>query len=190
MANYTWSQSFDNDSNNASTENYGYDFPENVYDLDAEWAYSRFDVRHRFVFSGTYEMNDLLNLPDWYNLDVSGIFNYQSGKPWSPEYNGDANRDGYTRNDRPRFEDEDGNLYDPGRNSERQPSTKKLDLRITNGFKFRGAELELIFEVFNVMNWDNYYIPYWNFNPSSEEYGEATLPGNPREYQVGMRFKF
>jgi len=71
-------------------------------------------------------------------------------------------------------------------------------LRITNGFKFRNTELEIIFEVFNLMDWENWYIPYYNFDPAlnykyeitNNDYGDATRPGAPRQYQLGMRFKF
>jgi len=74
MASYTWSKSYDNDSNETSTELYGYDYPENVYDLAAEWGPSDFDIQHRFVASGVYQFAELLNLPDWYELEIRGIF--------------------------------------------------------------------------------------------------------------------
>ncbi len=196
MASYTWSNSRDNDSNLASTEVYGYDFPQNVYDLPDEWGPSDFDVRHRVVASGTYEFSELLQLPDWYQLSMSGIFNYSSGKPWSPRYSGDGNRDGYTANDRPSyFDEEKGEWVHPGRNSERHPSYKNLDLRLTNGFKFNGITAEIILEAFNVFNWANWTVNYSHMyfnesNPPGQDYGKADYPGRPRQYQVGVRFKF
>ncbi|MBN1355486.1 TonB-dependent receptor [bacterium] len=195
MASYTWSRSRDNDSNNASTETYGYDFPENMYDLDAEWGPSDFDVEHRVVASGTYLMSDLLNLPDWYDLDVSGIFTYQSGRPWTPEISGDANRDGYSANDRPHYRDEDGEWKTFGRNSKRDPHTKNFDFRLTNGFKIRNIEMELIVECFNVFDWSNWTVNFAHYefdehDPPGENFGKAEYPGNSRQYQIGARITF
>ncbi len=196
MASYTWSQSFDNDSNENSTELTGYDYPENVFDLSPEWSYSDFDVRHRVVCNGTYDLSDLMKLPEWYSLQLSGIFQYQSGKPWTPEANGDKNRDGYTRNDRPHVYDEaSGKWVDLGRNTQRQPAYKNLDLRISNGFKFREIDMEIIMECFNVIDWANWTISSANMeynesNPPGIDYGKAETPGKPRQYQVGARFKF
>ncbi len=196
MASYTWSQTFDHVSSSNSTEMVGYDFPENAYDLDGEWAYSDFDVRHRFVLSGLYELNELLNLPDWYRLRVSGIFQYQSGIPWKPIVSGDRNRDGYTSNDSPRFfDDETGQWVKIGRNSERQPHFKKMDMRISNAFRISDVELEFIIEAFNVFNWANWRVrssnmQYNESNPPGEDYGVADLPGVPRQYQIGARVRF
>lgn len=195
MASYTWSQSFDHVTASNSTESYGYDWPEDVYDLDNEWAYSDIDVRHNFVISGLYEFSDLLNLPDWYSMDLSGIFVWRSGKPWSPSANGDRNRDGYSRNDRPRHENEDGTFTELPRNSERQPAYKKFDLRLSNSFHFSDVELEVIVEAFNVFNWDNRYVyssdmEYNESNPPGDTYGLAQGAGTPRQYQIGARIKF
>ena len=196
MASYTWSKSYDNDSNETSTELYGYDYPENVYDLSAEWGPSNFDIRHRFIVSGVYQFAELLNLPDWYELELSGIFEFSSGKPWSPEFSGDGNRDGFSRNDRPHYRDPDtGEWIHPGRNSERHPNYKNVDLRLTNGFKFKKMKLELIFEAFNVFDWPNWTVnyAYMTFNeeyPPGTNYGKTEYAGNPRQYQLGARFKF
>lgn len=196
MASYTWSQTFDHVSTSNSTEMVGYDFPENAYDLDGEWAYSDFDIRHKFVLSGLYDMSDLIDLPDWYQLSIGGIFLYQSGKPWKPIVNGDRNFDGYTSNDSPRFRDEEtGEWVKIGRNSERHPHYKKLDLRVSNTFRFRHIELECILEAFNVFNWDNWTVNFSNMeynetSPPGFNYGKANYPGIPRQYQVGARIKF
>ncbi len=138
MASYTWSQNFDHMSTSNSTELTGYDYPENAYDLDAEWAYSDYDIRHKFVISGLYEFDTLLNLPDWYGLSAGAIFVYQSGKPWKPILSGDANRDGYTSNDSPRYyDDEAGEWVTLGRNSQRHPAYKNIDFRVSNTFDFQ-----------------------------------------------------
>jgi Carboxypeptidase regulatory-like domain len=190
MASYTWSRSRDHDSNSASTESYGYDFAENQYDLESEWGPSDFDVEHRVVASGTYLMSELLHLPDWYDLDISGIFTYQSGKPWTPEASGDLNRDGYSYNDRPHYKDENGDWATFGRNSKNNPSYKNIDLRLTNGFQFRDVELELIFECFNVLDWENWTVNYANYEYGDDNFGKAEYPGSARQYQIGARIKF
>lgn len=196
MASYTWSKSEDNDSSERSTETTGYDYAENMYDIGAEWGPSDFDVEHRVVASGTYEMDDILHLPDWYNLSLSGIFTFQSGKPWTPELSGDVNRDGYSYNDRPRVYNESNDTWtEIGRNSERDPSYKNLDLRLTNGFTFRDIDFELLFECFNVADWANWTVSFDNYNwsesnPPGENFGKADYPGVPRQYQIGARVKF
>ncbi len=196
LASYTWSQAFDHVSTSNSTEMVGYDFPENAYDLDAEWAYSDFDIRHKFVFSGLYDISDLIRLPDWYRLSFGGIFLFQSGKPWKAIVNGDRNFDGYTSNDSPRFRDEEtGEWIKIGRNTGRHPHYKKLDLRVSNAFKFQYFDLECVLEAFNVFNWDNWTVNFANMEynesqPPGRYYGQANYPGVPRQYQVGARIKF
>jgi hypothetical protein len=55
---YTWSKSMDDQSAFLATD--GNDnTPQDSRNLDAEWSLSDFDVRHRFVFSGSYVLPDL-----------------------------------------------------------------------------------------------------------------------------------
>ncbi len=196
MGSYTWSQSKDNNSNEASTNLYGYDYPENMYDLDAEWGFSSYDIEHNFVASGTYEFDELLKLPEWFSLSMSGIFNWRSGKPWSAEANGDVNRDGYSNNDRPTYWDEDSQSWvHLDRNTYRHPAYKNFDMRLTTGFNFGDIKTELLLEAFNVFNWDNWSVGYDNMdfneaNPPGQDFGKEDYPGRARQYQVGLRVKF
>ncbi len=194
LTSYTWSKSYDSDSNERSVEAVnGWGYADNQYRMDWEWGPSDWDVRHRFVASGTVEF-------PW-DITGSGIFAYQSGKPFNPTtgtyYGSDVNGDGY-KSDRP---------YENGRpverNSGRHPAYKKVDLRFARSFKLaRDAELEVRFDIFNVFNWDNFRISYNNqvyystYDPAPERreknpyYGRPNSPGTPRQFQLGMRLKF
>jgi hypothetical protein len=56
--------------------------------------------------------------------------------------------------------------------------------------------VEVIFDAFNVMNDDNWWVSAGNqdysFNNGSlnEDFGVADEPGSPRSYQVGAKFTF
>ena len=72
---YTWSKSLDDASRIA-----GNILPENSLNVGGDYGLSDFDVRHRFVFSGTYDLPFRLNrLMDGWRL--GGIVSIQSGNP-------------------------------------------------------------------------------------------------------------
>ncbi len=82
-ASYTFSKSIDLNSVSSSNPQI-----QNANNLNAEKALSDFDARHRFVTSGIYQLpfhSDSAagkRLVDGWSL--AGIFNYQSGNPFSP----------------------------------------------------------------------------------------------------------
>ncbi len=92
LASYTWSHSLDNGPAPFNLGAVNYDGPQNPYNLKAEWASSDTDLRHNFIFSGSY------NLPfgkgqafgsKWGTVPneiaggwrISGIFIMRSGNP-------------------------------------------------------------------------------------------------------------
>ena len=78
--------------------------PQSMFDYDAEWAVSQFDRPHRFVVSYLVELpgpkSGLLRqvLGGW---QLSGITQFQSGRPFTILTGVDSNGDGNTGSDRP-----------------------------------------------------------------------------------------
>ncbi len=191
-ASYTWSEATDTDSNERSVSSSS-SYPMDQFNLEGEWGPSNFDATHKFVLSATYQ------LP--YGFMVSGIIYYRSGFPYSAMMDGwDSNTDGYTRNERALVETSPGVWYRYKRNTYNQPDFKNMDLRLSKTFSFgEDYELELIAEIFNVTNEANWttrnttLISYdWGgTNPQFEDnFGQGTDVGDPRSYQLGMKFRF
>jgi hypothetical protein len=110
------------------------------------------DQRHRFVFSGIWELDYANHLPavaravlgGW---QVGGILTAQTGQPYSGLVGFDLNNDGNFATDRV-----------PGlaRNTFYLPTTISLDPRITRVIHLRErAQLHLMWEAFNVLNRTN-----------------------------------
>jgi hypothetical protein len=176
---YTWSSSKDHDSNERSVSSSS-DFPQDQFDLSYSWGYSNFDARHKFVTSFGWQ------LPA--NFLVSGIYTWRSGFPYSAEDPNDNNGDGY-RNETAMVEVSPGvfELFD--RNTERQPSFTTFDLRLSWTANLgKRMQLELIGEVFNLFNASNWLTD--EFDYFDEDFGANTLPGTPRTFQVGAKFRF
>jgi outer membrane receptor protein involved in Fe transport len=176
---YTWSDSKDHDSNERSVSSSG-DFPQDQFDLSYSWGFSNFDATHKFVSSFGWQ------LPA--NFMVSGIFVWRSGFPYSAEDGSDNNGDGY-RNETAMVEVSPGvwELFD--RNTERQPDFTTFDLRLSWTANLgRNMQLELIGEVFNLFNASNWLTD--EFNYFDDDFGKNTLPGSPRIFQVGAKFRF
>lgn len=172
MASYTWSKSMDDDSNERSVST-AWGYAENQYRMDREWGPSDWDVRHRAVISGTFD------LPWGVTASIIGV--YQSGKPFTPTTGYDSNHDGY-KSDRP---------IGIGRNSYRQPPFKTVDFRISKSFQiYKHHELEFLVEGFNIFNWPNMRISYYNQVWGRPNFNEPNVAGRPFQLQLGMRYKF
>ncbi len=193
-ASYTYSRARDNDSNERSVSSSSA-YPEDQYNLDAEWGPSDYDVKHKFVLSST------VMLP--YDVMWSTIVYIRSGFPFSALGYPDLNHDGFY-NDRATVELEPGVFYHYPRNTFRQRWYHNVDMRLSKTFKlFDNFELELIAEVFNVFDNENWYSSrdelvnrYGEIDPTfglvkDPETGDVIgSPGSPRQYQVGMKFRF
>lgn len=105
-ANYTYSKSMSN--NDASLGEGGTDGssqrPQDYFAYDKEWSVSAFDRPHRLTMNYTYELpspkSGVLKhlLGGW---QVSGVTQYQSGRPFTIFTGVDSNGDGNTGSDRP-----------------------------------------------------------------------------------------
>ncbi len=137
-------------------------------DVVGTWGPSDFSRPHTIVLSG------MVNLP--YDFSVSGIWRTQSGTPWTPIIDGDANADGDDENDRAfisnsltfdspadrrlfntmlrRYEclqEQEGRIA--ARNSCRNDMYTQLDLRLRKRFRtYRDQGFEIIVDFFNVLN--------------------------------------
>jgi len=176
---YTWSESKDHDSNERSVSSSS-DFPQDQFDLSYSWGYSNFDATHKFVTNFGWQ------LP--LNFMVSGIYTWRSGFPYSARDSNDNNGDGY-RNETAMVEVSPGvwELFD--RNTERQPDFTTFDLRLSWTANLgKRMQVELIAEVFNLFDSSNWLTN--EFRYFDDDFGKNTLPGTPRIFQVGAKFRF
>ncbi|MCS7081076.1 MAG: carboxypeptidase regulatory-like domain-containing protein [Chloracidobacterium sp.] len=195
-ANYTFSRTMDDDSNE---RNFNQEFSINPFNLKLERGPSKQDIRHNFNLSG------LVDLP--YGFIVSALIVARSGLPYTPIIGDDVNNDG-NENDRAII-----NGVVVGRNTFRQPNFFNLDLRVVKGFRV-GEQMRLDFlaEFFNVTrntnkNYDVDAVaivegprPLANGTLSTAALNPAGfLPysapstarfGGPRQVQLGVRFTF
>ena len=149
---------------------------------------SLLDQRHRFVFSGYYQ------LP--YRFTVGGVTTLASGRPYAITTGNDSNGDGSTA-DRP-FDLQSGTYLE--RNAGRGTPTYSTDLFAQKSFLFRERmSLEFRAEVFNVFNHLNVYGRVGNYGNSLLGSPSSSL-GNPisgianvdpnREIQFQIRFRY
>ena len=168
QANYLLSWDRSDDDNERDPFTFRYADPR---DLSPEYSYSDRDQRHRFNAFATFL------LP--YDINVSPIVQYRSAQPTSLVRT-DSNANAILQG---------GNLIP--RNTERLDNEFfTFDFRASKGFKFgERMELEGIFEAFNLFNNRNQRsLPRpltFNFDGTvSAGFGE------PRQAQLGVRFKF
>ncbi len=184
-ASYTYSRARDNDSNERSVSSSS-NFPEDQYNLDAEWGPSNFDVKHKFVASAT------VMLP--YDITLSTIVFIRSGFPFTAAGYPDLNHDRYY-NDRATIEIAPGVWYHYPRNSFRQPWYRRVDLRLAKTFRIWGDyEVQILGEVFNLFDNENWRTTQTQLvdrhGNIRSDFGEKSDPGDPRQYQVGLKIKF
>ncbi|MGH9349698.1 MAG: TonB-dependent receptor [Vicinamibacterales bacterium] len=162
------------------------DLPTIQTDRSADWGWSVDDVRHRWVMSGTYLVPDL-GTSAWQRFfsgfQFSGAATYRSPFPMDPSAGTDINGDGVV-NDRA-----------PGlaRNSFRAFDYASVDLRVSRLVRLGGSRLELVAEVFNILNRTNY-------DSVNEAYGLGPAPRptfgapasayDPRQMQIGAKITF
>ena len=184
---YTLSNLKTDDDNERSSGGFQNRTPEN---LDADYADSDLDVRHRVV------ANAVFNLPA--DFIFSTLFQWNTGRPYlvrsGSDDNGDRNRNDYAVIDdsnRARAQaagqDLAGGLQP--RNAARQGSAFVMDIRFSKRFDFgRPGTLELLFEAFNLFNNANRLTT--NTSIGSPNFGFLNIVGSPRQIQVGVRYRF
>jgi hypothetical protein len=216
LSSYTWAKSLDYGGSAASGggQTGG---PQTVTDLNAGKGPSGFDVRHRFVFSGVYELPFGPGKPmleegvmgmifgGW---QLSGIATFQGGRPFNVNLqtgvnNGAPswpNRIGSGELDDPdralwfdptAFVAPPPNTYgDVGRGVLYSPGQKNIDASLTRRFGFFGdSNLMVRLDAFNLTN-----TPYFGFPNSaigSPTVGQiTTLNGDNRILQLALKLDF
>jgi hypothetical protein len=192
--------------------NTGFSVENDARDLEANWAPSDFDRRHRFSFSGiwTLPLGQGWLARDW---QIGAYAQFQSGRPFSvyafesglislvfqrldfaPGANADtAAQQGAEPADRwfnPAAFVRANAAGNTPRNFLRGPSQKRVDLSLAKAFALGGdTRLELRGEVFNVFNWVNLAMP--SNNVASVDFGTINnTVGGPRVAQLGLRLTF
>jgi Carboxypeptidase regulatory-like domain/TonB-dependent Receptor Plug Domain len=216
LSSYTWAKSLDYGGSAASGggQTGG---PQTVTNLNAGKGPSGFDVRHRFVFSGVYELPFGPGKPmldegvmgmifgGW---QLSGIATFQGGRPFNVNLqtgvnNGAPswpNRIGSGELDDPdralwfdptAFVAPPANTYgDVGRGVLYSPGQKNIDASLTRRFGFVGdSNLMVRLDAFNLTN-----TPYFGFPNSaigSPTVGQiTTLNGDNRILQLALKLDF
>jgi hypothetical protein len=154
------------------------DPPSDMFNPEADWGPSLNDQRH--VFTASY------NVEVPYSFFLSGVFAAGSAPPHKTLAGFDVNGDGSSQQDRP-----------PGvsRNSARTNPVYKLDIRASRVFTLGGSvQLEGIFEVYNLLNHENYDPDEYGTVIGSKTFGQ---PGpstadfyQPRQLQLAVRLRF
>jgi outer membrane receptor protein involved in Fe transport len=212
LASYTYGHSIDDGKN---TNDQSDPAAQNTRNLSAERGSSNYDVRHRFVLSGVYEVpfgwSPKLLSPIVRGWQLSGIYSAQTGQPFTVTLNNDPTSTGTTaRPDRIR----DGALPDDqrsvqrwfdtaafvtpacpcfgnsGRGILRGPGFSNIDLGIARQFSFfERARLQFRGEAFNLLNHPNLGLPAFGIGaPGVGIIGSVVNP--ERQIQLAMKVYF
>ncbi|MBZ5527708.1 MAG: TonB-dependent receptor [Acidobacteriia bacterium] len=202
LLNYTYSKALDNSTDFNSDYS-----PVDQTNLAAERSLSSFNERHKLVFAGVLESpwkggsgagagQRILS-----GFQLSPIFRYNSGHPFTLLAGSDINGDRHSTNDRP---------YGAGRNTGLGPDFWTFDMRIARQFHVgEKANLRLLAEGFNLLNRTNYgsvnnvvgaaYGLLPGFTTYNVSGSNAVSPSQPlgftsalpkREIQIGVRLDF
>ncbi|WP_263409386.1 TonB-dependent receptor [Terriglobus tenax] len=223
---YTWGKSIDGGGGIGSASNSS-GGAQNIYNLKAERGLSDFNVAHRLSFSPVYQLPFGKGKPwvtsglgaailgDW---QVSGIFQYQTGRPFSIT-NATSNRSGYFGgSDRPDLvAGQDPNagpktvaqwfntaaytanptytahrFGTAGRNQVIGPKLTQLDLTLARNFKiYEKLSGQFRAESFNLFNHPNFFNPYSNATAfGNSTFGQITNAYDPRDLQFSLRILY
>ncbi|HYY94079.1 MAG TPA: TonB-dependent receptor, partial [Pyrinomonadaceae bacterium] len=163
----------------------------NKWDPTENFGPSDADERHRFVFSGIFDMK--------WGFQVAPIFQIASPRAYSifPSCGCDINRDGVTV-DRESRDGNDQHHLPP--NTVRGDNFSQLNVRVSKFFNFgEQRKLGLFFEAFNVFNTANFGREFQNvtgtpdFGKPVNFFGATGFSeplGIPFQGQIGVRFQF
>ena len=188
-----------------------------IFDETGEWAASSFDHRHQFIASGVVHLPSFAAAGPVTRALVGGwranaILVVQSGAPFTVNLGvdranigaGPAQRpDQVAEPNLPRAQRSPDGWFDTSaftlpaafafgsapRNSVIGPGYAAVDAALAKTWPVRGrAQLELRWEVFNVLNRANFDLPNRVFG--TPNFGRIFSAKNPREMQVGLRLTF
>ena len=211
---YTWSKSLDDQSAFLATD--GDDnTPQDSRNLAAEWGLSDFDVRHRFVFTGTWIVPELGAGALGRGWQVSGVVSVQSGRPFTPRVSFDNSNSGNTGGgtfayDRPNevtattppqgatVRTYEGHAFviapqytygNAGRNILIGPGYASVDGVLSRRVALGATRaLELRLEMFNLLNRTNLQLP--DSFVDRPTFGQSLSAYPRRQMQLAARFTF
>jgi hypothetical protein len=103
---YTFSKTLDNSTNELNSSSINPRRSQDAFDLRNEWGLSALDIPHRFVVSFLYDVPFFNRSKNGYaraflgGWQINGIFQAQSGQPFTPLSGTDSNRNGDSAGDR------------------------------------------------------------------------------------------
>jgi hypothetical protein len=188
----------------------------NVFGPGGEWAFSSFDHRHQIVASGVWEIPFFRSSAGLVGALLGGwranaILTAQSGAPFTvnlavdranigagpaqrPNQLRDPNLPRGSRTPNQWFDTQAFELPAPftfgsaPRNSVVGPGFASLDAVLAKTWAIGAGDLELRWEIFNLLNRANFDLPNRTFgNPN---FGRIFSAKNPREMQLGVRVAF
>lgn len=176
QASYTWSRtvgSYNNaNASNAANGDLGINgvFVNPNRALNAEGRTPQ-DFTHEVKILGTYRLSP------WGGLNVSGVYRYQSGRPWARSASGFGSQTEFFA------------LYVEPRASRELPAVNTLDLRIEKTWKPapKVGTLGVFADVFNV---GNQGVSLWNTEVSGPNFGVPAQWIEPRTLRAGVRLMF
>ena len=204
LVSYTFSRAYDNASSTNNSTTGTQKFPQDIYDIGAEWSLSDFHRQHQFTGSFNYE------LPFGSGWQVNGIVTLLSGRPFTPQYSaadisqqrpdlvGDPNANlpaGLAFNPaafaRPVATAQKPNLYgNAGRNLLIGPAFRNVDLSMSKSFRLSsGMRVQARAEVFNVFSTANFQVPVFLLDRSDVATYTSTA-NEAREWQFAIKLLF
>lgn len=189
-ANYTFSKAIDDGSDFTQAQQ-----PSNPYNGRAERSRSYEDQRHRFTFTGVWDLpyrrasggNALVKsvLGDW---SIATLWVVRSGAPQNVTAGSDINLDGNS-NDRP-F----NGMYELGRNTYTGAGFRSIDFRLSKRLQLREKMyLQFLAEAFNLENHVNYsdVSTTWGTGLTPRVgFGKFLAASDPRQIQLGVKFQY
>lgn len=201
LASYTLSKTIDNTQDGVPNQD--------PLNRAADEGLASFDRRHRFVLSASYELPfRTVVLHDWH---VSAILTATTGMPLTAVLNGDRANVGTSNAQRPNVNG-DPNADAPhtpdqwfntsvfslpasftygsaGRSIIEGPPFQSVNLALSRRLGLGvSRSLDLRFEVFNLLNHDNFLLP--NNQADSAQFGKIFAASDPRQLQLGVKFFF
>jgi len=219
MLSYTWSQTIDTSSGWFDAENgIGGRPVQNFWNIDDARGTSAYDIPHIVTWAGSWELpfgqgkrwiQD--GAASWLlgNWQVSWWLMARSGQPMTVTAGGDPANMGYSNYARanlvgdPHLDNPTAAMWfdtaafaapvnafgNSPKNNLRAPNFWNADLILQKNVPFRGVQLQLRLEAFNVLNHINEGNP--NVDMTNVNYGRITsMSSRPRQLQVGFRFVY
>lgn len=200
LASYTWSHVIDNAPESTAVVVGADDskLTQNMLQPNLDRGNGDSDIRHRFVFSGVWDLNYGQGLSNpvaralLSGYQISTIANVQSGRFFSLTVSGDPNNDRVTATDRP---------LELGRNTIEGPGFMSVDARISREITVvpERARLRIMVEAFNLTNRANFTAfnrGIYTFNAATQVFSPAsnflvrTGTSDPRILQLAARITF